>query len=674
MEAAPGAVFGGLDIKEVLDADSRPTFVIDLDPDNPSQNVSTAIDPVFCNTALRSYERLLDAILGNSDNAGIGIGSYNDLAHQIQEPAEEDRQLDVENIVTHKEFKTWATGITTHDDSKEAYPLSFHYEGLLWIGSTVRKRWRLISGNGQWKAENLLPSNLSSRVPLEVATGGTRASLASRKTASRKAQSRKSRVLTDNDDCPVAGGSERSNASMVGDDGHLSPIFYPRQSANTGSVRTGNSKSSKNISINLTTLPERNSIDWTAPEPQGQLSTHLQYVRSVDWSATSLGPMDQWSPEFRQIANLVMTYPHPAALFWGCKLTVIYNEAYATDVAGNKHPTLMGTDFADFFAEIWEYCGPLFEECGRTGISVRKDNDFLSIYRHGMLEETYYSWQYVPLYSSSTQELLGFYNAPFQTTSMVLNQRRMKTVNAIGDHTSSAKTVKQFWKLVLQSLDANPRDIPFALLYSVGDDDDGEHSSAASDCSMSLKTCHFEGSIGVPEGHIATPQQLDLRRSLEGFVPSFREAMRTREPTLLRVRDGTLPEALLKGIEWRGFGDACKEAIIFPVRPTNADNVLAFLVLGVNPRRPYDDEYKAFSTMVNRQLSTSLASTILFEEDTRRITDAFECAHLEKGMLLTFELRRGQVIHLDFFADLLIVYRKAVTASKPSGEPPPKND
>lgn len=636
MDAAPYAVFGGLDIKEVLDADSRPTFVIDLDPDDPSPNATAAIDPVFCNTALRSHERLLDAVLGNKFN----FGNFNELGHPRL--LQEDSQPDAEATAAHQDFKAWATGVTTHDDSKDVYPLSFHYQNLLWIGSTVHKRWRLISGNRQWKAEDQPPLDLSSGAPLEVATGGARASVASKQTTSQIGRSRKQGIYEEDDEGSIAEGSEHSNISLVHDDDRPSPIFYPRQSTNTsGSVKTGVSRSSKNISINIDSLPERNTLDWTAPEPQGRLSTHLEYVRSVDWSATSLGPMDQWSPEFRQIANLVMTYPHPAALFWGCKLTVIYNEAYATDVAGNKHPTLMGTDFADFFAEIWEYCGPLFEECGRTGISVRRDNDFLAIYRHGMLEETYYSWQYVPLYSSSTQELLGFYNAPFQTTSMVLSQRRMRTVNAIGDHTSCAKTVKQFWKLILQGLDANPRDIPFALLYSVGDDDDGDHSSAASDCSMSLKTCHFEGSIGVPEGHIAAPQQLDLRRSLEGFVPSFREAMRTREPTLLRVRDGTLPEALLEGIEWRGFGDPCKEAIIFPVRPTNADNVLAFLVLGVNPRRPYDDEYKAFATMVNRQLSTSLASTILFEEDTRRITDAFECAHLEKGMLLTSDQMLG---------------------------------
>lgn len=626
MEGDQGEDFSALGIKEVLDADSRPTFVIDLDPDDPTANVTTAINPVFCNAALGSHERLLEAIIGRASSEGPP-----EPTTVVDQPTDCSSESSL-HPVSHEAFKAWVTGVTTHDDSRDIYPQTFQYKDLMWSGSTIRKRWRFISGNGLWRADlDKQPVNLASGAPLEVATGGLRTSIASRKSCSKKSTSKRSRTHTE-DSHSVAQESVESNESVAGDDkDHLSPIFYPRQSTSGGSVKTGNSKSSKNISLNLATLPERATIDWTVPEPEGQLSEHLGYVRSVDWGATSLGPMDQWSSEFRQIANLVMTNPHPAALFWGSKLTVIYNEAYANEVAGNKHPTLMGTDFADFFAEIWEYCGPLFEECGRSGVSVRKDNDYLSIYRHGMLEETYYSWTYVPVYSSSTRELLGFYNGPFQVTSMVLNNRRMQTVNAIGERTGAAKTVKQFWQLVLESLEENPRDVPFALLYSVGDDDDGEHSSVASETSISLKTCHFEGSLGVPKGHIAAPLQLDLRRSLEGFVPSFREAMRTREPTLLRVRDGTLPEALLEGIEWRGFGDPCKEAIIFPVRPTTADNVLAFLVLGVNPRRPYDDEYKAFATMFNRQLATSLASTILFEEETRRMRDAFEAAHLEKG-------------------------------------------
>jgi PAS domain S-box-containing protein len=94
--------------------------------------------------------------------------------------------------------------------------------------------------------------------------------------------------------------------------------------------------------------------------------------------------------------------------------------------------------------------------------------------------------------------------------------------------------------------------------------------------------------------------------------------MRTREPTKLQTRDGTLPESLIEGIEWRGFEEPCREAIIFPVRPTNGESVMAFLLIGVNPRRPYDESYHSFVNMLNRQLATSLASILLFEDEIRR--------------------------------------------------------
>lgn len=69
--------------------------------------------------------------------------------------------------------------------------------------------------------------------------------------------------------------------------------------------------------------------DWTTTQPEGQLSSHIIFARSIDWAATPLGDMSTWSREFRQIANLLMSNPHPCALFWGEELTVIYNKAYA---------------------------------------------------------------------------------------------------------------------------------------------------------------------------------------------------------------------------------------------------------------------------------------------------------------------------------------------------------
>jgi PAS domain S-box-containing protein len=57
------------------------------------------------------------------------------------------------------------------------------------------------------------------------------------------------------------------------------------------------------------------------------------------------------------------------------------------------------------------------------------------------------------------------------------------------------------------------------------------------------------------------------------------------------------------------------------------------LVLGVNPRRAYDEEYEAFAAMLNRQLATSLASALLFEDEVRKSRHAAETAAQKQEQL-----------------------------------------
>lgn len=55
---------------------------------------------------------------------------------------------------------------------------------------------------------------------------------------------------------------------------------------------------------------------------------HVQFARSIDWGQTALGPIETWNADLRQMCNLIMASPHPAAMYWGEELIAIYNEAY----------------------------------------------------------------------------------------------------------------------------------------------------------------------------------------------------------------------------------------------------------------------------------------------------------------------------------------------------------
>ncbi|KAK2674941.1 hypothetical protein RAB80_009925 [Fusarium oxysporum f. sp. vasinfectum] len=560
-----------LNISDILNADSRPTFIIDLDPDDETPLRSKAIQPVFCNSALATHERLLDAVRGEQSESEYG------------------------------EFKTWATGITKQDDSKDVFPLFFLYKGLLWTGSTVAKRWRLISGNRLWQHPDT-PASLSSAALSRASTSSLKDQNTPKAEVSKSPKQDEAKEAQQTPSEDTTQEMTPTEATLIAS----TPRKFPFRSWWRGSTSKGssdrNTGSSSSGSIILG-KPEKAVADWTVTNPKGLLSPYIRLLRAIDWSSTPLGPMSSWSPELRQVANLVINNPHPANIFWGSDMTMLYNEAYALRFAGNKHPSMLGTGASGPWSEVWEVLGSALQEVVRMGVSFRSDNDDLALYRRGFLEETHICWSLTPLYGG-TERIAGFYNAPFETTDLVLSQRRMGTINKVSESLRKASSIKSFWKSVLDGLEDNHRDVPFALLYSVGEAEEADHQSNRSQEELS-RLCAFVSRGDADE----------------------------REPTLVRIRDGTLPEDLLHGIQWRGFGEAGTEAIIFPVRPTNGETVLAFLMLGVNPRRPYDEGYISFATLLNNQLATSLASTILFEDETRRGRDAAEAAALEKEEL-----------------------------------------
>lgn len=254
--------FNSLSITEILDQDPRPAFVIDLDSDDTVTTDAKSLSPIFCNAALRVHERLFDVVVGH-DTAS--------------------------SPTAYGDFRTWATGSTEFDDSKDVFPNTFVFFDLIWTGSTVRKRWRLISGNlrsGGVSARNF-SAGPSEAFHVEQQPAGTE---------DQDSFTGKRVSLS-----PKEGGKTTAFATLIS----------PRNAASsqgTGSSSNTTSRSSQSQRLILG-APEKAVADWTIPKPKGILSSHIKFVRTVLWENTPLGPMAKWSREFRQIANLVMLNP-----------------------------------------------------------------------------------------------------------------------------------------------------------------------------------------------------------------------------------------------------------------------------------------------------------------------------------------------------------------------------
>jgi len=77
------------------------------------------------------------------------------------------------------------------------------------------------------------------------------------------------------------------------------------------------------------------SNDWSANLPA---TAHVQFFRATDWSATPLGPINQWSLALRIHVFTVFADSHPACVYWGRNKVAIYNEPFGVLAVGRLRP------------------------------------------------------------------------------------------------------------------------------------------------------------------------------------------------------------------------------------------------------------------------------------------------------------------------------------------------
>ncbi|KAL2018565.1 hypothetical protein VTK56DRAFT_607 [Thermocarpiscus australiensis] len=568
----------GIGVVELLEQDDRPTFIIDL---NDKANFSS--DPLrilFANAALRAKPAVLELL-------------QPDTAESVLNPELSG-------------FKTWAVSLVRDKAGANEGSSSITYAGLLWTFLTLRRRFRVIHGNNSTALVSPTPQgaqppptlDLRLSVPLTGTESGTPGS-------GYFGASGQAPVCT-NPEVRSGKGSNAATPVRVFDD------------------------------LVLTPSPLYTTFDWTRiPLDDPSLGAHHRFARSVDWASTPLGPLESWPPELRIMSNMIMGSPHPAAMYWGQDYIAIYNEAYVP-LAGKKHPQLMGARCQDAWPEIWDEISPLFDAAWHNGCATMKHDDSLFLTRNGFLEETFFNWAVIPLVGSDGS-VVALYNPAFENTRRRINERMMLTLREVGIKTSQVRDVKTFWSQLQKALEHNELDVPFALIYSVGEYGDSDVASTASGAVANPPHTVLEGSIGVPDGHPCAVSSIDLRSSDEGFAPYMRESMThtANGPVILSEEDGTLPTALIQGLCWKGFGDPCRTIVVFPVQyPTTAgEAVVGFIVLGVNPRRRYDEDYQLFVSLLSRQLATSLASVVLLEEEIRRGQKAARLAALDRQEL-----------------------------------------
>ncbi len=131
-------------------------------------------------------------------------------------------------------------------------------------------------------------------------------------------------------------------------------------------------------------------------------------VAAHDWSATALGPRARWSPSLTLMVATILASPFPMGLRWGPDFVLIYNDGYLP-ILGDKHPDALGLPFREAWPELQEEFEPIHRAilAGERGAFFAEDLRLSITRRHGVAEETFFTFSYSPVPDASTASGIG---------------------------------------------------------------------------------------------------------------------------------------------------------------------------------------------------------------------------------------------------------------------------
>ena len=205
----------------------------------------------------------------------------------------------------------------------------------------------------------------------------------------------------------------------------------------------------------------RGSSPLTFLEGGGEMGARM---RELDWSRTSLGPVESWPQSLRSTLSMLLPSKAQIVLFWGPEFVVFYNDAYRP-VFGGKHPRALGRPGREAWREIWDsVLHDLLAGVVRTGEAFWARDLRFTLERHGFEEETYFDVSYDPVRVESGA-VGGVFCIVTETTDRVIGERRMALLNALAAQNATARTVREACFLATETLGARSDDITAAAVY-----------------------------------------------------------------------------------------------------------------------------------------------------------------------------------------------------------------
>lgn len=344
-------------------------------------------------------------------------------------------------------------------------------------------------------------------------------------------------------------------------------------------------------------------------------------IRAFNWAATPLGPPEAWPQSLKTCLRIMLASRQPMWVWWGPELINFYNDAYLP-IIGGKHPGALGQPAREVWHEIWDQISGRIAGA-MAGEATYSEAEMLVMRRNGYPEETYYTFSFSPV-PEEDGTVGGIVCANTDDTDRVIGARRLALLRELASRTWDADTVEDVYALAARALAADPRDMPFALIYRL----QADGAKAA-----------LRGTTGISAGHAAAPELV----ALDGSSPwPISEVIRGGP----RRTVGRLAEKF-SGLPTGPWTDPPQEALLLPLSTSAEAAPRGVLILAASPyRRPGDESFDNFAALVARQIASAIVNIEAFEAERERAKSA-------DSLVLEMEHRRRIERHQNLLLDEL---------------------